>query len=178
MNEELEEALDILNAAINNDRYLLNDNQIRTLIDLRNRLLHCNEFSSSDKDRGLFLVAASRVYALRQLDSRKKELTAALPPSTPEFFLYLFMTPANCDALVGDLEERYKLIRKKFGRRRANFWYWTQTVRSLGPIVWAWAKKVSLKPVVAVVGWAVGKGLLGHDGWLAALVELLKKVRS
>jgi len=54
MNEELEEALDILNAAINNDRYLLNDNQIRTLIDLRNRLLHCNEFSSSDKDRGLF----------------------------------------------------------------------------------------------------------------------------
>jgi hypothetical protein len=99
------------------------------------------------------------------------------PPVNAEFLFYLFMTPQNCDALVGDLEERYKLIYKKFGRR-ANFWYWTQAIYSVGPIVWAWAKKVSLKPVVAVVGWAVGKGLLGHDGWLAALVELLKRIRQ
>jgi hypothetical protein len=101
-----------------------------------------------------------------------------LPPRNAEFLFYIFMTPANCDALVGDLEERYKLIYKKFGRRRANLWYWTQTVTSLGPIVWAWSKKVSMKPVLAVLGWAVAKGLIGHDGWLAALVELLKKVRS
>jgi hypothetical protein len=95
----------------------------------------------------------------------RKEAPAS--PSAAQFLFYLFMPPQNCDALVGDLEERYKLIHKKFGRRRADFWYWTQTVMSIGPIVWAWAKKVSLKPVVAVVGWAVGKGLLGHDSWLA-----------
>jgi hypothetical protein len=104
--------------------------------------------------------------------SRKK------PPETAEYVFYLFMTPQNCDALVGDLEERYKLIYKKFGRRRANFWYWTQTVISVGPIVWAWAKKVSLKPVIGLVTWAVARGLLGHDSWLAALVDLWKKVRS
>lgn len=100
------------------------------------------------------------------------------PPVDAEFLFYLFMTPQNCDALVGDLEERYKLIHKKFGRRRANFWYWTQTVMSLGPIVWAWGKKVSMKPVLALIGWAVAKGLVGHDSWLAALVELWKRVRS
>jgi hypothetical protein len=100
------------------------------------------------------------------------------PPPNAEFLFYLFMTPQNCDALVGDLEERYKLIHKKFGRRRANFWYWTQTVTSVGPIVWAWGKKVVMKPAVAFAGWAVAKGLVGHDSWLAALVELVKKVRS
>ena len=100
------------------------------------------------------------------------------PPIDPEFLFYLFISPQNCDALVGDLEERYKLIHKKFGRRRADFWYWTQTVVSLGPIVWAWANKVLMKPVVAFAGWAVAKGLVGHDSWLAALVELWKRVRS
>ena len=99
------------------------------------------------------------------------------PPPNAAFLFYLLMTAQNCDALVGDLEERYKLIRKKFGRRRANFWYWTQTVMSLWPIAWAWAKKVVMKPVIGIVGWAVAKGLVGYDSWLA-LVELWKKVRS
>jgi len=109
---------------------------------------------------------------IRRLSSVSK------PPVNAEFLFYLFMTPQNCDAFVGDLEERYKLIRKKFGKSRADFWFWTQTVISLGPIVWAWAKKISLKPVIALIGWAVAKGLLGHDSWLATLVEMLKKVRS
>ena len=100
------------------------------------------------------------------------------PPVNAEYLFYLLMTRQNCDALVGDLEERYKLIHKRFGRRRANFWYWTQTLMSLGPIVWAWAKKVVMKPAIAFAGWAVAKGLIGHDGWLAALVELLKRARS
>ena len=95
-----------------------------------------------------------------------------------EYLFYFFLTPQNCDALVGDLEERYKLIHRKFGRRRANFWYWTQTVNSLRPIVWAWAKKLSLRPAMALIGWAVAKGFVGHDSWLAALVELWKRVRS
>jgi hypothetical protein len=100
------------------------------------------------------------------------------PPVNAEFLFYLFMTPHNCDALVGDLEERYKLIHKKFGRRRANFWYWTQAVMSLRPIAWAWAKKVSLKPVIGLVTWAVAKGLIGHDGWLAAVAELYRRIGS
>lgn len=104
------------------------------------------------------------------------QLTGA--PLNAEFLFHLFMTPQNCDALVGDLEERYKLIHKKFGRRRANFWYWTQTVKSLGPIIGAWGKKVAMKPALAIAGWAVAKGLVGHDSWLAVIVELWKRVRS
>jgi hypothetical protein len=84
-----------------------------------------------------------------------------VPPLNAEFLFYLFMTSQNCDALVGDLEERYKLIRKKFGKRRADFWYWTMAVRSLGPIVWAAAK-----------------GTVKRLSGLTTLVELYRRIRS
>jgi hypothetical protein len=125
---------------------------------------------------GVLVAGCRRLHRLPANPTIRRQPVS--PPLNAEFLFYLFMTPQNCDALVGDLEERFKLIHKRFGRRRANFWYWTQTVMSIWPIAWAWAKKASLKPIVAVVGWAVAKGLLGHDSWLAALVELWKRVRS
>ena len=99
------------------------------------------------------------------------------PPTTAEFLFYLFLDAANCDAIVGDLEERYPLIRSKFGKRRANFWYWTQAIRSVGPVAWAWAKRLLLKPIIAVIAWAVAKGIIGHDSWVAAVVEVWKRIR-
>jgi hypothetical protein len=82
------------------------------------------------------------------------------PPLNAEYLFYVFVTAENCDALIGDLEERYKLIHKKFGAPKANLWYWTQAIRSVWPIAWAWAK-------------TVGKRLSG----LAALIELYRKIR-
>jgi hypothetical protein len=83
------------------------------------------------------------------------------PPSAAEFLFYVFLTPANCDALVGDLEERYKIIRKRFGARRANFWYLVQVITSVGPIVWAATKRL----LKAVSG-------------LAVLVDVWRRLRS
>lgn len=130
-------------------------------------------YDKSDRIRPVEIYRIPVEYIAKRAGSKK--ITA---PMNAEFLFYLFMTPQNCDALVGDLEERYKKIHKKFGRHRANFWFWVQALRSLWPVLWAWTKRVSLKPVVAVIGWAVAKGLIGHDGWLAALVELWKRVRS
>lgn len=100
------------------------------------------------------------------------------PPLNAEFLFYLFLDAQNCDAIVGDLEERYNLIRKKFGQRRADFWYWTQAVRSAGPIIWVWTKRVALKPVIGVIAWGVAKGFVRYDSWLAAIVEIWKRIRS
>jgi hypothetical protein len=99
------------------------------------------------------------------------------PPLNAEFLFYLVLDAQNCNALVGDLEERYRIIYKKFGPRKANFWYWTQAIRSVGPIASAWMKKAARKPVIGVIAWAVAKGLIGHHGWLAALVEIWKRIR-
>lgn len=65
------------------------------------------------------------------------------PPLNAEFLFYLFLSGPNCDALVGDLEERFRLIHKKFGKRHADLWYWFQTFISLRPIIWAAMKKIS-----------------------------------
>jgi hypothetical protein len=120
-------------------------------------------------------IFSALVGTLWQAGRRRK---CRRPPLSAEYLFYLFLDHQHCDALVGDLEERYKLIHKKFGRRRADLWYWTQMVASLGPIVWAWAKNVVMKPVIGLVTWAVAKGLIGHDGWVAAVVELWKRIRS
>src|SRR5258707_941252 len=98
--------------------------------------------------------------------------TCSLPVSA-DFLL----APQNVSALLGDLQERHKVIHKKFGKRRADLWYWTQAIRSVGPIVWAWAKKAALKPVIGVIAWAVTKGLVGNDSWLTTLVAIWKRIR-
>jgi hypothetical protein len=95
-----------------------------------------------------------------------------------EFLFCLFLDKNTCESLVGDLEERHKLIRKKCGRPRANLSYWTQAFRSLGPIAWQWARRVGMKPLAALVAWAAAKRILRHDSWLAAVVEMWKRIRS
>lgn len=82
-------------------------------------------------------------------------------PVNAKYLFYIFLDQNNCDAIVGDLEERYRIIRRKFGPRRATFWYWTQAIRSVGPIAWAWTKWV----MKAVSG-------------IAALVEIYRRIRS
>jgi hypothetical protein len=113
-----------------------------------------------------------------QLKHVRRTANSHHPPLSAQFLFYLFLDAHTCDAIVGDLEERYRILLRKFGSRRANFWYWTQTIRSVGPIASAWIKKVMLKPVIGVIAWAVAKGLLGHDSWLAALVEVWRRLRS
>jgi hypothetical protein len=92
---------------------------------------------------------------------RRSSSKQVAPPLNGAFLLYLFYDSKKCNTLVGDLEERYRFIRKKFGARRANFWYWTQVIRSVGPIAWA-ATKTMLKAVSGV----------------AALVEMWRRIRS
>jgi hypothetical protein len=103
-------------------------------------------------------------------------------PSRATFLFYLFLNPKDCDALVGDLEERYKLIFKKFSKGKADFWYWSQAIRSTVPIAWPWLKKLVLKPVAWFSGWLVAHGLL-NDGSLLEFVknmlaEWTKRVRG
>jgi hypothetical protein len=100
------------------------------------------------------------------------------PPVDAKYFLQFLMTHDNCEAILGDLQEQYEAIYSKGGLIQANLWYWTQVIRSVGPIALAWGKKAMMRPVIGVAAWAVAKGFVGHDSWLAALVELWKRIRS
>jgi hypothetical protein len=125
--------------------------------------------------RMVFDVLLVTVRSIRETESVK---LASVPPRNAEFLFYLFLDKKHCEALVGDLEERYLLIFKKFGKHKADFWYWTESVQSVGPVVWAWMKKAALKPVIGLITWAVANGLLEHNSWVVMLVEIWKSIRS
>ena len=121
-------------------------------------------------------IASRRRNPSGRLD-RRSSTGIARSPVNAEFLFFLFLNPKDCDALVGDLEERYRLIHQKFGTRRASLWYWKQCVASIGPTIWAWTKTHALKPVLAIFTWAAGKGLMADHSWLTELVEMWKRMR-
>ena len=128
--------------------------------------------------RGLVVVTEVSQNAENQRNNRQHtgvRRGKIAPPLDAEFLLYLLLDRQNCDSLVGDLRQSHKLIHKRFGKRRATIWYWTQVVRLLGPIVWVWTKRAVFRFIAAVVA---AKGLTGHAYWLAALVDLYRKIRS
>jgi len=96
------------------------------------------------------------------------------PPLNAEFLFWFFLDDKNCDAVVGDLEESYRLRLKKFGKGKADSWYWKQALNSVGPIAWAWAKKFVLRPLIILLVWLEGKTVFG-DSLVASLIELWRR---
>lgn len=103
-------------------------------------------------------------------------------PTNAEFLFYLFLDAKECEVIVGDLEERYRLIHKKFGARRANFWYWTQAICSVAPIAWQWVTKLVMRPILRLSKWAIAVGLLEKGATSefvkALLAQAMKKIRG
>jgi len=119
-----------------------------------------------------FSLSSTAISLYEWIRSTRNAAQGTNLPSNAEFLFYLFLDAQDCDALVGDLEERYGFIRKKFGMRRANFWYWTQALHSVVPIIWAWATNHLKKPVAILGSWALGSNLVKSE-WLR---ESLKKI--
>jgi len=79
------------------------------------------------------------------------------PPRTAEYLLLLLLRAQDAEAMAGDLEERYPTIASKFGHRQARLWYWSQTIRSLWPLMRAAIARVSK---------------------VAAIIEIVRRVTS
>lgn len=128
------------------------------------------------------LLASLLFLVVSRLFKKKNGMLRIVPTPLAEYLFYFFLDAKTCDALVGDLDQRYKLIRKKFGKGKANFWYWSQALRSTGPIAWQWFKKLMLKPVLWVSSWLVAHGLLNDGSALEFvnhfLAELTKRIRG
>ena len=70
---------------------------------------------------------------LRQVDAPCPAMQgAAGPPNRACFLLDLFLGKADRDIMRGDLEEEFATsILPRYGERRALFWFWWQTVRTI-----------------------------------------------
>jgi|GEM_PF-6476988 len=61
--------------------------------------------------------------------------TTIRPPFNAEYLLYLLLGNDERDALIGDLNERYRRIIGRFNKRHADIWYYKQVAGSLFPLV-------------------------------------------
>ena len=69
------------------------------------------------------------------------------PPKIAEYLIYLLIPRKNREVMLGDLEEDFQEVRKKFGLRKAKFHYWFQVLRSIPPLI----SSSVLKMVVASI---------------------------
>jgi hypothetical protein len=72
------------------------------------------------------------------------------PPKFAEYLLY-FLPKKDREPLLGDLEEEYREIYEKFGRRKAAFWYYCQVMMSFLPYI---VRGIKQLVGLGVVGWA------------------------
>lgn len=57
------------------------------------------------------------------------------PSKLGRYLLHLVLDAATAEAMEGDLTERYRRIRKRFGARHADFWFWIEIARSVLPLI-------------------------------------------
>jgi hypothetical protein len=72
----------------------------------------------------------------------------AQPPANLDFILYFLMSRADCDALIGDLQERYSHLVERLGKVRADLWYAKQVSASVWPLLSSWVRRLGSSTVV------------------------------
>ena len=65
---------------------------------------------------------------------RKDVSATAGPPFNAEYFLYFFLQRDERDVVIGDLVECYGQVFARFGKRRADNWFYKQVIGSLWPL--------------------------------------------
>lgn len=57
------------------------------------------------------------------------------PPQFAKYIIYLLIPRNNREAILGDLEEDFHEVNKKFGLQKAKFHYMVQVLRSIWPML-------------------------------------------
>jgi transcriptional regulator with XRE-family HTH domain len=71
----------------------------------------------------------------KQGKSSAKSGTDAKLPRLGELLLYYFLPEEERDAFIGDMEEQYAAIEKKFGIRAAEIFFYKEILNSMSPLV-------------------------------------------
>ena len=83
------------------------------------------------------------------------------PPRNLELVFHLLMSPETCDCALGDLEERYRKLAIRLGRRRANIWYGKQVLHSALPLLKEFVRARRSSAVITLLVFALRLGGLG-----------------
>lgn len=64
--------------------------------------------------------------------SKKPRRHSSKPPHVARLLVRLLMRYRDQEALLGDLEEMYQIVKKKDGHKAATLFYYSQVIRSIG----------------------------------------------
>ncbi len=68
-------------------------------------------------------------------------MTAPMVPRSAVWIVGRLLPKADSDALLGDLVEEHALRQRREAPPNEAWWYWSQISRSLGPLLWAAARR-------------------------------------
>lgn len=68
-------------------------------------------------------------------------MTAPMVPRPAIWIVDRLLPKADSDALLGDLVEEHALRQRSEASPNESWWYWRQVSRSLGPLLWAAARR-------------------------------------
>lgn len=77
-------------------------------------------------------------------------MTAPMVPRSAVWIVGRLLPKPDRDALLGDLVEEHALRQSVEDRPNESLWYWSQISRSLGPLLWAAARRGRWLGIVAV----------------------------
>jgi len=86
--------------------------------------------------RVIFSVGSIMLLSLLgQSTVRKNDIVDQLSvPSLGEFALYMLLSKTDRDYVIGDLAEEFVQVCAKFGRHKAQIWYYKQVLSSVWPL--------------------------------------------
>ena len=143
---------------------------LKPLEDVSNLLASVGlEFGMQFDESGFFVDPATglrygRVFRRKgfYLSFRRTAIREGVP-SAAEYLLYLFLPTNDRKCLPGDLAEEYATyIVPKFGRRRADFWYWKQVITSIWPILWPRIRRLATATATLRILEAIRRAAMGN----------------
>ena len=107
-----------------------------------------DDFTSiSTADR---ILAVDLIDLLRRTEKLVEDVTKLVanprPPALAEYVLHLVLGKEEREAVIGDLVQDYRHIRRRFGKRKADFWFHKQVIWSL----WPFLRRAVVKSVALV----------------------------
>ena len=68
------------------------------------------------------------------------------------FYCLNYIPKSERESVVGDLEEEFAQIKKRFGAKRAHLWLWFQVLTSMGPYLVRWLRPLSVRGLLEWIG--------------------------
>jgi hypothetical protein len=119
--------------------------------DLTRRIVGVVETHFAQEQLKKTKAALTRVEGLLRSQT-EAESPITSPPAIAEALISMFSAKRFSESQLGDMQEIFDNNVKRFGPKRAKRLYWYEVVRSVGPILFHWLKRIGFVAILVDYG--------------------------